>query len=114
MVVAVVTVRVMQMAVNQVVDMVTMRYRGMAAPRAVNVIRIMAFTSMRCATVGVQIGYLYAVLVVVAVMGAVQVPVMQIAHMVVVLDGDVTTTGAVFVRVILVNFVCHFPKFLTQ
>ena len=114
MVVAVVTVRVMQMAINQVVDMVTVRYRGVAATRAVNVIRIMAFTSMCCASVGVQIGYLNAVLVIVAVMGAVQVPVVQIAHMVVVLDGDVATVGAVFMRVILVDIVRHVFNFLFQ
>lgn len=114
MVVAVITVRVVQVSVNQVVDVVTVRHRRVTATRAVNVIRVVALTCVRRTPVGVQLCYLNAVFVVVAVMRAVQVPVMQIAHVAIVLNGDVAAVRAVFMWVILVDIVCHVLGFLFQ
>ena len=106
-VVAVITVRMMQMTVDQVVDVITVRYRGVSAVRAVHVPGIVPLAVVRRAARGVDIGDLDNMFVVVIVMGAVQMPVMQIAGVVAVFDRNVTALRAVLVGMVLMNGVAH-------
>ena len=105
MVVAVVSVLVMQAAVDDVVDVIAVRYGFMAATFAVNV----AVAGVnRMATV--RIGFIDAqgVLVVVAVVFMVQVAVVQIIDVAFVLDGSVAAVCAVNVVMMFVGFTGHF------
>ena len=97
----------MQVPVDQVVDVITVRHRRMPAVRAVNVVRFVALAVVGDATVGVNARDLDDVLVVVVFMGAVKVPVMQIADMVSVLHGNVAAVRAVLMVVVFVDFVAH-------
>ena len=106
-VVTVLAVRVMQVSVHQVIDVITVRYRRMPTVRAVDVICVVALAVVSHAAVGVGARDLDGVFVVVVFMGAVKVPVVQVPHMVSVLDGNVATVRAVLVRVVLVDIVCH-------
>ena len=86
-VVTVIPVRMMQVPIHQVIDVITVRYSRMLTVRAVNVVFVMALAVVCDASVGVGVRDRYDVLVVVAFMGAVQVPVVQVSHMVPVSDG---------------------------
>ena len=46
MVVAMISMRVMEVAIDEIIDMVAVRNRGVAAVRAVNMARLMAATAM--------------------------------------------------------------------
>ncbi len=113
-IVAMVAVRMMQMPVYQVVDVIAVRHCGMTAIRAVHVIGVVALAVVRDASVRVRIRDLYDVLVVVVVVGAVQVPVVQVPHVVLMLDGYMTAVRAVFVGVILVDLVGHCSNLSTS
>jgi hypothetical protein len=52
MVVAVIVMRVVQMTVNQIIDMVPVRYRFMTAIRSVDMVRIVPLTVMLRGTIG--------------------------------------------------------------
>ena len=106
-VVAMIPMRMMQVPIHQVVDVIAVRYRGMAAARAMRVVGVVTFAVVGNAAVGVCARDLDDVLVVVVLMGAMQMPVMQVAHMVPVLDGDVAAVRAVGMVVIFVDFVAH-------
>ncbi len=106
-IVAMVAVRMMQMPVYQVVDVIAVRHCGMTAIRAVHVIGVVALAVVRDASVRVRIRDLYDVLVIMVVVGAVKVPVVQVPNMVLVLDGYVAAVRPVLMVVILVDFVGH-------
>lgn len=106
-VVTVLAVGVMQVTVHQVVDMITVRHRRMPAVRAVYMIRVVAFALVCDTSVGVGLRDRDDVLVVVVFVGAMKMPVVQVAHMVLVLDGEVTAVRAMRVGVVLVDFVGH-------
>lgn len=101
MVVAVATVWVMQVAVHQVIDMITMRHRLMAAARPVDMICRMAVALMtwRAALWIVRI-HRQAVLVNMITVLMVQVTIMQVINVTIVLDRRVTATGLVFMVVV--------------
>ena len=92
MVVAVISVLVMQTAVDDVVDVIAVRYSFVAATFAVNV----AVTGVN-RMAAVRVGFIDAqgVLVVVAVVLMVQVAIMQIIDVSFVLDGSVAAVCAV-------------------
>jgi len=104
MVVAVIAVRMMQMTVNKIVDVVTMRYRLVTTTWAVNMIRIMTTALVRwCAAIGIGLtrfdtvfhnGPIFA--------NMMQMPVMQIVDVVAVLNAGVLTVRSVLVIVIFV------------
>ena len=105
MVIAVIAVLVMQTAVDDVVDVIAVRYCFVAATFAVNV----AVAGVnRMATV--RIGFIDAqgVLVVVAVVFMVQVAVVQIIDVAFVFDGSVAAVCAVNVVMMFVGFTGHF------
>ena len=54
MVIAMVTVRMMKVAVDKIIDVIAMRHRLMSAPRAVHVPRLVAAAAMiRRASIGI-------------------------------------------------------------
>jgi len=104
-VVAVIAVLVMQTAVDDVVDMIAVRYGFMAATFAVNV----AVAGVnRMAAVRVDFIDAQGMLVVVAVVLMVQVAVVQIIDVAFVLDGSVAAVCAVDVVMMFVGFAGHF------
>ena len=105
MVVAVVAVLVMQTAVDNVVNVITVRYGFVAATFAVNV--AVAGVNRMAA---VRIGFIDAqgVFIVVAVVLMVQVAVVQIIDVAFVFDGSVAAVCAVNVVMMFVGFAGHF------
>ena len=105
MVVAVIAVFVMQTAVDDVVDVVAVRYSFVAATFAVNV--AVAGVNRMAA---VRIGFIdtQCMLVVVAVVLMVQVAVVQIINVAFVFDGSVAAVCAVDVVMMFVGFAGHF------
>lgn len=105
MVVAVIAVLVMQAAVDDVVDVIAVRYGFVAATFAVNV--AMAGVNRMAA---VRIGFIDAqgVFVVVAVVLMMQVAVVQIIDVTFVFDGSVAAVCAVNVVMMFVGFAGHF------
>lgn len=106
-VIAVIAVGVMQMTVHQVVHMVPVGDCRVSAVRTMHVRRIVARAVMRHASVGIRPGDGYGMLVIVALMGAVQVTIVQVPDVIVVLDGDVPAAWAVRVVVVLMDGVGH-------
>ena len=108
-VVAVVAVLVVQTAVYDVVDVITVRYSFVAAAFAMN----MADTGLHgVAAVGVGGVYIEAMLVVVAVVFVVQVAVVDVVDVVAVFDGGVAAAFAVNVLVVGMGMaVAHFVSF---
>jgi hypothetical protein len=104
MVVAVTAVGMVEMPVHQVVHVVAMGHRLVAAARSVPVLAIMAAAIMvGRAAVGVVRRDLDRVLVDVPLVGMMEVPVVQVVDMIAVLDGDMPAIGPVGVRMILVD-----------
>lgn len=107
MIVTVIAVRVMQVAVDEVVDVIAVGNGGVSAVRPVHVIRVVPVALVRSAVGRVGVVDRDRVLVVVTVVGAVEVSVVQVADVVPVLDRDVAAVGSVRVGVVLVDLMCH-------
>lgn len=107
MVVAMITVRVVQVATDEVVDVIAVRYCLVAATRTVNVICLVAAAVVRSATLGVRLADRDSMLVVVILMCAMQVAVVQVADVIAVLNGGVTAIWAVLVVVVSVLLAAH-------
>ena len=105
MIVAVVAVLMMQAAVDDVVDVITVRYGFMAATFAVNV--AVAGVNRMAA---VRVGFIdtQGMLIIVAVVFMVQVAVVQIIDVAFMLDGSVAAVCAVNVVMMFVGFTGHF------
>lgn len=102
-----VAMRVVQVAVNQVVDMVAMWHGLVSATGAVYMAWLVAGAMVRRrAAVGVGCRNGNDMLIHMVAMWVVQVAVVQIINMAVVLDSRVSTTGAVLVLVRLVVGTC--------
>ena len=107
MVVAVIAMRMVQVPIHQVIDVIAVRHRGVSAIRAVNVFFVVALAIVSNTPVRILLRYLDDVLVVVVFMGAVKVPVVKVAHVVTVLHGDVAAVRAVFVVVVFMDLMGH-------
>ena len=96
---------VVQTAVDDVVNMIAVRYGFVAATFAVNV-AVAAVNRMAA----VRVGFIdtQCMLVVVAVVLMVQVPVVQIIEVAFVFDGSVSAVCAVDVVMMFVGFAGHF------
>ena len=105
MVVAVVAVLVMQTAIDDVVDMIAVRYGFVAATFAVNV--VVAGVNRMAA---VRVGFIDAqgMLVVVAVVLMVQVAIVQIIDVSFMFDSSMAAVCAVNVVMMFVGFAGHF------
>ena len=98
-------VRMVQVTIDKIIHVVPMWNRRMSTVRSVYMVRSVALAVVRSAPVGVGVGNCDDVLVIVAVMRAVQMTVVQVAYVIVVLDCDVSAARAVRMFVVFVNFV---------
>jgi hypothetical protein len=107
-VVAVVAVRVVEVAVDEVIGVVTVRQSLMAAAGAVGVVLGVAGTAVLGRAVG-RVGptNFQGVLLDLPPGGVVQVAVMDVIHVAVVLDGGVAAAGAVLMIVVVVVRMAH-------
>ncbi len=111
MMIAMISMGIMQVAVYQITDVVSMRHRLMSTPGTMHMIVGMAVAFMPSRTPRrVLIVHRQHVLVVVIPMGMVQVAVMEIVHMTVVPNRRMPTIRSMFVIVILMLIATHvFP-----
>jgi hypothetical protein len=108
MVIAVVAVWVVQVAIHEVIHMVAMGHGFVAATFTMNMaLLVPAAGVLRRAAYGVCGSYVQGVLVGVALMRMVQVAIVQVVHMVAMLNGRVTTACAVLVAVVVVLLAVH-------
>ena len=95
-VVAVVAMRMMQVSVDQIVDVIAVGHRLVAAPGPVLMSGLMAFAPVLLrAALGVLCGYLDHVLVDVVCVRVMQVPIVQIIDMIPVAHGGVAAARPV-------------------
>ncbi len=105
MIVAVVAVRMVQVAVDEVVHVVAVWHGFVAAARAVLVVGGVGLAVVvRSACVRVLRADLDRMLVVVPLVGVMEVAVVQIVDVAVVFDGSVAAAGAVDMLVILMDY----------
>lgn len=109
MIIAVAVVRVMQMAVHDVIDVVAVRHGFMAAAVAVQMARFVARALMRRAAFRILGAHFEAMLIVVAFVRMMQMPVVQVIDVAVVLNRGVTAARAMRVigMIVLDVFGCH-------
>lgn len=103
MIVAVVAMRVVQAAIDEVIDMVAMRHGFMSAAGAVDVARFVSAAILtRRAAIRVGLANRDDVLVHMVAMRVMQVAVMQVVHVVPVAHGGMPAARSVFVVVVRV------------
>lgn len=101
MIIAMVAMRMMQMPVHQIVDMVAVRYGLMPTPRSMHMPGLVSGAAMiRRAAIGILRRHFDRVLVDMVAVRMVQVPVVQKVHVVAMADGRMPTAGPVLVRMI--------------
>ncbi len=101
MIVAVAGVRVVEVTVDEIVDVIAVRHRVVSATWAVGMVGRVGLAGVRrraCRRIRRVDGD--HVFVVVPLVGAVQVTIVQVVDVVAVSDRDVTAAGTVYVRVI--------------
>jgi Fur family ferric uptake transcriptional regulator len=109
-VVAVTLVRMMQVAADQEVDVIAVRYRLVSAVRSVRVlVGVLAAGVLRRAARGILIGHREHVLVDMVAVRMVQVALVEVVDMAVVEDGCVTAPRAVLMVLVVVDLVRHPP-----
>ena len=101
MVVAVIAVRMVQVAVDEIVDVIPGRHRFMAAPWSVNVARLVTAAARR-AFVRIFGAHFELMLVYMIAVRMMQMTVMQIINVIVVLDCSMSTVGAMLMVVVSV------------
>jgi hypothetical protein len=109
MIITMITMRMMQVAVDEVVNVIAVRNRFMAASRTVNVSRIMLSAIMpRCAISRVCRAYRYLVLFHYSIVPhPVQVTIMQVIGVVFVLNTCMPTSRPMYVFVIFMRVIGH-------
>ncbi|WP_277043388.1 hypothetical protein [Caballeronia mineralivorans] len=100
-VVAVIAVRMVQVAVDEIVDVIPVRHRFMAAPWSVNVARLVTAAARR-AFVRIFGAHFELMLVYMIAVRMMQMTVMQIINVIVVLDRSMSTVRAMLVVVLSV------------
>ena len=97
-----IAMRMMQMTIDQIVDVISMRDGLVTATRAMYMVGIVAGTLVTAgAIVRIGLRYLHRMLVTVVSMRMVQMAVNQVVHMVAVLDRDMTAAGTVLMSIIV-------------
>ncbi len=100
-VIAVIAMWMVQMAVDEVVDMIAVRHRFVAAARSMDVTRFMSRASVvGRAAVRIRLADLNDMFVYMVAVGMMQVAVMQIVDMIAMADRRMATTGAVLMVVV--------------
>lgn len=103
MVIAVVAMRVVQVTVDEIVDVIAVRHRRMPASGAMHVVLAVCLAIMPRGAVGrIPIADVQRMLIHMVAVRMVQVPVVQIIDVTGVLDGSMSTSGAVLVGVTFV------------
>jgi hypothetical protein len=100
-VVAVIAVRMVQVAVDEIVDVIPMRHRFVAAAGSVNVARVVAAAARR-ALVRIFGAHFEPVLVYMIAVRMMQMTVMQIINVIVVIDCSMSTVRAMLMVVVSV------------
>jgi len=101
-------VRVVQVAIDEVVRVVTMRDGFVTATGAVDVIERMGRTGVAAGAIrGIFGAHFEDVLVVVALVGVMEMAIVQVIDMAVVLDGSVAAARAVLMGMIGMNVMGH-------
>ena len=94
-----VAMRVMQVAIHQIVHMVAVRHCFVSAARSMHVASIVtSATMLRRASVGIRIRDLDDMLINMVAMHVMKVSVVQVIHVIAVADGDMATSGSMNVR----------------
>lgn len=109
MLIAVIAVRVMERAIDQIIDVIVVRYRFMPARRPMHMARGTAGLGDVDATGGIGIAVFDAVFIVVVDlsfdgMGMMQMPLVQVVDVALVSDRGMSAAGTVLVSVIRVRF----------
>lgn len=98
-------VLMMQVTIDEIVDMISVRHCGMSTPWAMDMIRVMTGTLVPLGTgIRVLLADLDNVLIDVIAMGVVQMSIVQVVNVVSVLDGNVTAVGSMNVIVVGMDF----------
>jgi hypothetical protein len=115
-VVAVCAVRMVQMAVDEIVDMVAVRNSGMPAVGSMHVaVRVAAAFMVGCARARIGTADRQLMLFDLSVgQGMMQMSIVQIVDVTLMLDGRMTAIGPVLVRVILMHRRRHFALLCRQ
>lgn len=109
MIIAMITVGMVQMAINQIIDVITMRHGFMSTAGAMHMAGLMALAMViRCAAIRIFIAHLNDMLIDMVGMGMVQMTIMQIVDVVLVMHCSVSTVRAMFMVVIGVMGKCTF------
>lgn len=110
MIIAVAVVLMVQVAFNQVVDVIAMRYSLVPAVSAMLVLCIVAVAGMAVGA-GSRIGFAHGndVLVDVSLVDAMEMTVMEVIDVILMLNGGVSAVSAMLVGVVLMDYVidCH-------
>lgn len=106
-VVTVIPVRMMQMPIHQVVNVIAMRYGRVTTVWSMHMIIVMTFALVRRAGVRIDFRNRNYVLVVMILVSTVQMAIVQIADVITVLDSDMAAAWTVHVLVVFVNLVAH-------
>jgi hypothetical protein len=94
----------MEVAADQIIHVIAMRHRGVAAVGAMDMRGIVAGAGVvGCALIGVGGGHGDDVFIDMSGVGVMQMAVVQVIHMVVVADGEVTAVGAMLMRMVRVD-----------
>jgi hypothetical protein len=111
-IVAMVAMRMMQVVINQIIHMVSMRHRLVAASWSMHVAWVVSGTAMlRSTLVGIRRGNLDDVFIDVVAMDMMEMPVVQIVDMAPMMDGCMPATRAVNMRMIGLLGVHGMPRF---
>ncbi|MCH9809464.1 MAG: hypothetical protein K0U74_17200 [Alphaproteobacteria bacterium] len=101
-----ITMRVVQVAIDQVANMVAVRDGFVTATWAMNMPGLVPVAAMvRRAGVWIPVAHFNHMLVHVVAVGMMQVPIMQIINVITVLDGGVPAAGAMVVWMIFVFWI---------
>ena len=117
MIVAMIAVRVVQMATDQIVDVVAMRHRLVAASRSMPVGGVVSAAAMvRRAAIGISGAYSNDMLIDMVVMRVMQMAIMEIVGVSIMANRNVAATRPMRMRVIGMNGMivrdhdCSFPR----
>ena len=101
MVVAMVAMRMMQVSIDQIIDVIAMRHGFVSAARPMHVSGVMPRAAvLRRAGIGIGRGHLDHMLVDMIAMGMMQMAVMEVVHVTAMLHGRVPATGAMDMRMV--------------
>jgi hypothetical protein len=98
-IIAMIAVRVVQVTVDKIIDVISMRHRLMPAPRAMHMPGLVTAAAGR-ALIGIFRAHLDDMLIHVLAVRMMEMAIMQIVDVIAVANGRVATAGAMFVVVV--------------